>query len=622
MKKLISALMIMLSLFILAACSDEDRSFSIDEVNIDAHIDEEGTIQVRELFTYTFHGSFEGMTRSIDSDVNHFEAYLTEGNAAASSNELVALEVEEEDGTYSIFSASTDETKQVLYTYDVEGSVEKYADVADITYAFFDDSNETDLHNVTIEITTPSGNMTNTHYFLHEDETGELTVSGSSLVYNNALLEAGETSSIRFVFPSDQLTGMELDKEEAMEAEILAAERELAEREANLEENMGKAVPILRVLIGAVLLSAIILFMVHPNRYRGNKSEDHLLRLLEETDPLFVQYVSGYATHLPNESFIAGLFSLKQRGIIKLQEVPSFINEEENTFRFTWVKEAAEVDMADNYLRSWLFTEKDQGGDYFLLDTLLDNENESEDVKKEKAEEFDARFTEWAGLVKEREDYQGLQKTFRGFSLFSIPTLIITFGLFYYFTTIDTISQTEQWVLPAITGVLTMISLVFNRNKWVIIPYYFIAILMTAVGFTLTPAVILTLILFGISGLALLIIPSTYWNKDMRKLNFAIRTADRMFKEGRYPIGSNQNKIERRLEYAIILDRGESYGEQCGKEEQVSSWDKMYPLLSNPVYAATSFSASNLALYTTVVHSTSNTSSNPSATGGGGAGAF
>ncbi|WP_164669013.1 DUF2207 domain-containing protein [Virgibacillus doumboii] len=619
MKKLFTGIILLSILFILGACSD--KSFSIDQVTIEAQIQEDGSIHVRELFTYTFNGSYEGMTRSIESDAENFKAFLTDKqNPSLSTENLDQLEVEEEDDTYKVYSDSKNETKRVLYSYDVEGSVKKYTDVADLRYSFFDDSNETDLHDVTITIYPPEGTSTeNRHFFLHEDPSGELTASENGVQYTNSLLEAGKNSMIRFVFPSDQLTEMELTSDKSMEAEILAAEQELAERAENLEANMSKVTPIVWILLIAMVLTAVFMLMVHPNRYRGNKDRDSLIRLVEETDPLFVKYLHGNL-HLSDDSFIAGLFSLKQRGIVKLEKVRSTVEKDTDTYRFTWVNNKAEIDDADQFLHEWLFTEKDEDGDYFLLESLIDNKEESDDVKEEKAEQFNAGFEKWAEKVKDRTSYQHLRKPFKGFSFLSIPLLVAALGLFYYFTTIDTIGPTEQWVLPVIAGVITAVGLWYNRNKWVLSAYYLIMLVMAAIGFTFTLTVILTLIFYGLSIITLLAIPASYWNKDTRQLKHAIKQAYESFKDKNYPVGAEPAVIERRLEYAIVLDAGEKFGERCENKSPLATLEAYYPLLYNPVFATTSFSASNVALYSVVVQTNTNTTT--SATGGGGAGAF
>ncbi|WP_158591741.1 DUF2207 domain-containing protein [Oceanobacillus halophilus] len=618
MKKYIPIFILFIfSIFFLAGCSDEERFFTIDNVTINAFIQEDGTIHVEEYFSYTFHGSYEGMTRAIESDVHGFEAFITD----ESGRTIEPLETEEEDGTYKIYSDSTDEKKNVSYQYAIEGSVKKYTDVADLRYAFFDESNETDLHQVEISIHPPENNMSNTHYFLHEDETGKLSSNGQSLVYNNSLLESGEQSLIRFVFPAEQLPNMEMSSEKMMEDVILANEAELVERKASLNENMEKIVPIIIILIGVVSITTILMLIFHPFRYRGDKSVDALIRLLEKTDPLFVKYLFGQG-YLSEESFIAALFSLKQRGVVKLQKVPSEVTKDKNTFRFTWVKDEAEVDAADQYLRTWLFTESDDAGDYFLLESVLDHKSESDEVKKEKAEHFQSHFSKWTELVKKREGFQESRKPFKAYSFLSIPILLASFGLYYYFTTIDTISATEQWVLPLITGVITIIALVFNRNKWVLYAYYFMIIIMTAIGFSFTPAIIWTLVFYGISFIALLSVPARYWNKETRKLKFAIKTANKLLKNDRYPVDANEEKIERRLEYAIVLGNSEAYAKRCGKEVDAMNWEANLPLLANPAFATAAFNSTDFSLYTATLSSSSNTTNTTSSTGGGGAGAF
>lgn len=262
----------------------------------------------------------------IYTNVSNFKAYHTEGNDPTVSVEnLEPLTIEKEDDTLKIFSASKDETKKVLYSYEINGSVEKYMDVADLTYAFFDESNETDLHQVKISIHTPAKAVTeNTHFFLHDDETGSLSATDESIIYTNSLLEAGEDSTIRLIFPSEQLSSMELDDDKVMGKEILDAEKEQAERLANLDTNMEKVTPVIWLLIGALIIITAFILITHPNRYRGDKSEDGLLRILESTDPLFVKYMNDHDVdfqgYLLDNSFIAGLFSLKQRGVVTLEE--------------------------------------------------------------------------------------------------------------------------------------------------------------------------------------------------------------------------------------------------------------------------------------------------------------
>lgn len=75
-----------------------------------------------------------------------------------------------------------------------------------------------------------------------------------------------------------------------------------------------------------------------------------------------------------------------------MEEVPSKIHEGMSTFRFTWVKDEVSLDSADQYLRQWLFTDQDEAGRFFLIESLLDHPDESEDIKKEKAKIMREKF--------------------------------------------------------------------------------------------------------------------------------------------------------------------------------------------------------------------------------------
>src|SRR5690625_2738083 len=281
-----------------------------------------------------------------------------------------------------------------------------------------------------------------------------------------------------------------------------------------------------------------------------------LLRLLEQTDPLLVSYLDmneGVQDH----SIIAALFSLRRRGIVRFEEVQSLIHEHMNTYRFTWVNDRIKVDEADTYLRNWLFTNEDEKGNYFLLEAIIDNPDEEDSVREEKANKLRKHFDIWEGLVKGREEYQGLRASFRGYSVLSILLIVLSYGLFNYLTQIDPVSPTEQLVLSIISSLLAFVSVIFSRKKWLLSTYYLFIIFSSLILFTKTFAVILAVIFFALSLFILLMVPAVYWKEDMKKIKYAMKKAYHLMATSRYPIGSETNEIERQLEYAIILRVGE-----------------------------------------------------------------
>lgn len=605
-----------------------DRSFTIDQVTIDAQIDEEGIMNVFELYTYTFDGSFEGVTRSIGSDIREFRAYLLENNHLDFTDipsNAEPLSVEKEDQTYKVYSEAHDETKYVLYHYQVYNSVKKYSDIAEITYDFFDHTNKTDISDLSIVYSTPKKTISDrTHVFSRADS-GEFLMKENNIHYQNNLLKAGDRTRIHLIFPAEELSGMDLTKEKNMYDKILAEEQEYIDRLENLNQKMNQLMPIVWILIIGLITVGTFVKFIHPNRYRGHKDNDELLQLLEKTDPLMVSYLDKNA-RFTDHSIIAELFSLRRKGIITFKEVPSLIYEYMNTFRFTWVSDHGEVDLAEGYLREWLFSEEDEHGRYFLLESIIDNPDEPDDVREKKANEFRQHFNKWKGLLEGRAEFQDLIQPFKGYSFISILFITLSFSLFFYLTTIHPISATDQIVLPVIGCSLAFVSAIFSRRKWVFLVYYLFLVIASFIFFTITSTVLLAVLFFGLSLVMLFMIPTFYWEEHIKETKYAMRKAYQLISSSRYPIGKDTLEIERQLEYAIILGTGESFAEQCGEEERFRNLDVENTLLKNPVFVTDTFSINNIAFYSTIYIGADTTSStftsSTSSTGGGGAGAF
>jgi len=360
---------------------------------------------------------------------------------------------------------------------------------------------------------------------------------------------------------------------------------------------------------------------------------------MESTDPLFVNYIN-LNEHLDHESFISGLLSLKQHGIITLEEVPYMHqdtddadgepgthHDNDTTLRFTYIDEETELDEADDYLIEWLFTEKDNEGRYFLLESVIDHDNESTKIQVEKAEVFEEHLRQWIDYVNEREDYQDLRYGFDGYGIFSTLTVLASFGFLYYFTKVDLLTSVEQLVMGLFAAVFTLGVIFFNKNKWVISAYYLTSLVISVFLFSETKGVVMLLGLQVVSWIILMIVPAKLWREDIKVLKKAIKVAYHEFKKNRYPVGTDADKVERRLEYAIVLGAAEEYGETCQRQEDVEAWDvpmaRSYPLLNNPLGVTMMFDPSYLILYSTgTTAAFGGSSSGTSGGGGGGAGAF
>ncbi|MFD1064644.1 DUF2207 domain-containing protein [Oceanobacillus locisalsi] len=610
-KSLITALFSLLIL--LYACSDD--TFTIDQVQIDAQINDNGTISVQELFTYTFDGSFEGVTRTIKSDASEFHAYLAD--SADFDSEMTVLETEEDDGTQMVYSDSDNETKTFLYEYRISSdSVTKYQDIADITYAFFDESNETDLHNVSFTVHTPVNEANGMHSFLKDDSGGSLEETASGIHYTNDFVTEGDDVTFRMLFPAGQLAAMEVDKDDMMETSILQEEAELAAKETELDEKTNAISPYIWGAAGFFILVAMVLFFKHPNRYRGRKDSTLFINAVENTDPLLLSYLHRMHA-IDIHGINAALFSLRRRGVISLTEADSAIYNGQKTYRYTWEKENAQVSEADGILRDWLFTEKDEKGSYFLLESIQDDENVSEKERQKKAEQMQKQFQYWSNAA-QKEVQKPLNKYRFGFyTVLSILATILVSILYYYHITVQPITDTTQLVLMILLVVFTGLNLFFKRQKFILPALYLYAIFTSLILFTLNSGTVWSILFFAVAGAVVLCTPASYWEKEVKLLKYAIGQAAWMYKHDKYPVSTDVSLLQKRVENAIILGQGKVFEEKYMNDRAIAPLVLTLPVLP----AAASFDASHIWMYN-VSAASSPSSSSSTPTGGGGAGAF
>src|SRR5690625_4717057 len=624
MKKIVSFLIIICSLLILVACSD-DSSYTIDKVTIYAQINDAGHMNVQEVYTYTFDGEFNGMTRTIKSDASNFNAFLLphdDHQSLGDPDAVDPLSIEVDDDTYKIHTASQDETKTVLYTYEVNGSIEKYQDIGKLHYSFFDKTNDTDINDLSIAIEPPTPFNENDMYaFLYEKGDGSIEKYTNAIVYTNDYLPAKTDSYITFLFPNSALSGMEITNDKNILEKEIEAENDWQTRLTHLQENFDQLKPIIVALIMAILFITVFVIYNHPIRRRSHYRDESLIHLFEGTDPLFISYLNRFRL-IDNESMIYALFSLKMRGIIQIEEVTLRKDEKKNTVRFTWLDDDQQIDEADRHLQEWLFIEQTKDTKSFLLEDIIDDKDESDEVRKEKGKEFEKHVNTWKELVLKREEYEHVRHPYQHFKWISMLFAGMCGGVFYYLSTIDILTRQEQIGLNIAIILSILIMIVFSRYKFVLFLYYLTISILSFIFFSLFGGWIF--LLYFVALLASLIIPAYYWTEEVAPIKQSMKKASELMWKNKYPVGSDRTMIENRILYAIIMNAGKEYAKQFDQEPLVQEITEASSLLRNynSVIESLTPKSHTYYSYTRVNRGSSGSSGGSSSSGGGGAGAF
>ncbi|RFB13337.1 DUF2207 domain-containing protein [Bacillus sp. HNG] len=234
----------------------------INDVKMDAFLQDDGTVQVTEAHTYEFDGEFNGITRTVipkkGSSIKDFSA----------SENGKELRVEKEDDLYKIHRKGKDETITVTLTYTIMSGVEIYKDVAQFYWPFFDNRNESTYENLVITVHPPQSTSDVIAFGYDEAFQTESVQSDGSVVFHFGEVPSETNGDIRVAYDVELFSGANyVTADKPMKEEILNDKNELlikAQERAETKETLSK-VAIVLVPIFALLFIVIIV----RNRLEG-----------------------------------------------------------------------------------------------------------------------------------------------------------------------------------------------------------------------------------------------------------------------------------------------------------------------------------------------------------------
>src|SRR5699024_8482980 len=104
---------------------------------------------------------------------------------------------------------------------------------------------------------------------------------------------------------------------------------------------------------------------------------------------------------------------------------------------------------------------------------IIDDKDESDEVRKEKGKEFEKHVNTWKDLVLKREEYKHVRHPYQLFKWISMLFALMCGGVFYYLSTIDILTSQEQIGLNIAIILSTLIMIVFSWFIFVLCLYYF-----------------------------------------------------------------------------------------------------------------------------------------------------
>ncbi|MFN2746522.1 MULTISPECIES: DUF2207 domain-containing protein [Bacillus] len=549
--------------FLLAGFSSiADQSFSIDRVDIQANVKENGDLDVEEVYTYRFKGSFNGASRSFSKDetgrIKGFKAYLL-----AKTGEARPLKTTQEDGTYFAHTAVKDEAKKVLFHYAVEDAAKKFEDTSVLRHSFFQKTN-TVMHHVNIRVRLPdSVQPADIHAFLREKGDGEITgISYHTVIYHSGMIPAGTSSELRIYFPQNALPKAVRHPSYQTVDDLLAEEKNEAERYAKRGgrlENADRTASVFSGIIGLMIVAVLILSLVKKRRQKLLPLEK-----LEAFDPVLVAYLYRKGS-LTERDLLAGLLSLYQRGLVTMKKVRAeerFLRDRkapDETYQFEFSDDLMSLTKPDRLFIEKLFEQKENGVYLFRLDSLS-GPTEEEIEEKEGLEKYERKriilqnvVQKWTENIRQDAVYKELFQENRWLRMLSLTLLFFQTGFLLYIMAADVVPQAGFMIVCMIFGFALSAGIVLAKYKLYSIMFFlglFIASLFTDS--------ISTILFYGISlALSIVLIALIPSIKESRSAFIYRRSVLSWRNQLRQGAGLSERSLsenEKIFVYAIVLE--------------------------------------------------------------------
>lgn len=228
--------------------------YSIEEMKIDAKLQENGDVRVTEKQTYTFEGEFNGIIRTLIPKEG------TDIVDVTATEDKQAIEIEQDENEYKIHRKGKDETIIIELSYLIKDGVTVYSDVADFSWAFFDTGNESDYEKFIATIHPPSETTDVIAYGDDAAFENEEVEDDGTVKFNFGNVSNGKKGDIRVAYDADLFQAAELKADKSMRESIEADKQELIDQQIAFEKRkttLNKLAPYITAVIAVVLIICI-----------------------------------------------------------------------------------------------------------------------------------------------------------------------------------------------------------------------------------------------------------------------------------------------------------------------------------------------------------------------------
>ncbi len=567
MKKfLVSLILVVLSLsFGIVA---EAKSYSIDKIHIKSWIQPNGDLLVNEVFTYNFEGTFSKLHRSFPNehgkDVEQFYAYeLADLNLEPGFIDqamMTPLQVTQDNNTFFSNIGVRDRQVSFLYAYTLKNSVTAYDNYNELDVVYFEegDNHDQDYSNVTIDYILPETVETNTFEgVLYNKAKVKTEKNIFGIRFTSPVSKAFTETKTSLIFPADLIalpgkTKAAIPYKDALANEI--EEQKKWNKRLSYIDTLISFIPKVSFTILIIIL-CLLLFLPQRHFWRKGYSEEVL-----NTDVLYLFFVDKCGN--PNtKDFLAGLFSLVERGAVKVKHAKSALRfkhdpkapEETLDFRLTNGELATSV--FEKQMTSWLFTTRSGSRKwaFHLHDAAgAAKDNKNSTFFHSKVKVFKKKKTEWHQLVEKELEEAGAMN--RKVPLLIITASILMLSLITMFAYYANVQSYSAIAIIAIFTIIFLVILWIKKRSTLFLSIYAILLFFFTTSIANEEVVNLIIGLLFMVIILYFVAPRNILSMNAVRAKDAVRSYRKELKNG-MPNTLNNNEQEKWVVRAYLLGK-------------------------------------------------------------------
>ena len=312
----------------------------VDEIKIDANINTDGSMTVKETINWSIVEDLNGVYRNIliknPSNLINSATSITVDSIVVDGKEFNYSYTTLQNGTdgkynineiengkqIKIFTPSSDEYRETVITYTLYDVIVEYNDIAELYWNFVGEEWEDGIDDVVINVKLP-GNSDVLKIFAHGPLHGYSSLPTlDSATVEVARLRSGEQVDIRLLFDKSLVETSKVVAEDKLDS-ILALEEQLA-LQANIKrENAKKALYVSLILVAISLIIPLITYVIFKkNSYKVTFKGKYYRELPEDYGPAVMnKVIHGVTSYVSSCDMLATVLDLVRKRYIEIETI-------------------------------------------------------------------------------------------------------------------------------------------------------------------------------------------------------------------------------------------------------------------------------------------------------------